>query len=162
MQHYRRFCEIVKYAIRCPTHAIALMLYWCCMNAESFANFVRDQMRLQGISQAELAKMSGVSTSQISRILSTLSTPTQDVILAIARALKLPPETVFRAAGLLSPIDERQAAIEKLGYQFLELSPRDQEEILALMDFKLQQARLREEQQRAAKRAKTGPLPHLG
>lgn len=55
------------------------------------------------MSQSELARLAKLGRGTISNIMSGNRQVGQDTISAIARALKLPPETVFRAAGILPP-----------------------------------------------------------
>ena len=64
---------------------------------------IKSRMAELGINQSELAQKSKLSASQISRILKLESTPSQDAIVSMARALRLPAEDLFRAAGLLPP-----------------------------------------------------------
>jgi len=78
------------------------------------AAFIKLRMKELGMNQGDLAQKSELSASQISRILKLESTPSQDAIAAIARALHLPAETIFRAAGILpsiSQVDEYNAQI---------------------------------------------------
>jgi transcriptional regulator with XRE-family HTH domain len=85
-----------------------------CMSYDDMVIFIKARMNELGMNQSDLAQKSELSASQISRILKLESTPSQDAIAAISRALHLPAETLFRKAGLLpsiSEMDELKAAI---------------------------------------------------
>lgn len=62
--------------------------------------------------------------------------PDAETCLAIAHALNLPPETVFRAAGLLPPVDEDTEYQEEFFHLLSQLSPQERQEILDLLRFK--------------------------
>jgi transcriptional regulator with XRE-family HTH domain len=66
----------------------------------------------KGWTQAELARRSGVSPAQITRVLSGERGLGEQSILAIAEALKLPPDEVYRAAGLLPQMGDDPYARE--------------------------------------------------
>jgi transcriptional regulator with XRE-family HTH domain len=53
-------------------------------------------------SQADLARASGLTRTAISNYING-RTPDEAALRKIAKAFKLPPETVFRAAGILPP-----------------------------------------------------------
>ena len=74
-----------------------------CMDYENLVILIKSRMVELGINQSELAQKSKLSASQISRILKLESTPSQDAIVSMARALRLPAEDLFRSAGLLPP-----------------------------------------------------------
>lgn len=62
------------------------------------------ELNTRGISQAELARMAGVSNTAISDAISMKHPPGFKLCAAIADALGLSPEFVFRKAGLLPPV----------------------------------------------------------
>lgn len=67
-----------------------------------FANWLQREMDRRRMTQADLARASGLSTAAISRIISGVRRVGPSACRAIARALNLPEESVFRRAGLLS------------------------------------------------------------
>ena len=101
-----------------------------CMKREKVAAFITENLKEKQMSDAELARLSGVSTSQISRIINMKTTASQDVLVAIARAFKKPPETIFRAAGLLSPVSEKHTKRDELIYLADNLSEEDLQEVI--------------------------------
>lgn len=68
-----------------------------------FRDWLLQTLEEQGISQSELARRAGVSRAAISDIISGRRGIGKDAATSIARALKIPPETVFRVAGILPP-----------------------------------------------------------
>jgi transcriptional regulator with XRE-family HTH domain len=74
-----------------------------CQHMETFGEWLRKELDRRKISQKELADLSGITPAQISRVISGTRGPGTDLIQSIARALNLPPEEVYRAAGLLPP-----------------------------------------------------------
>jgi transcriptional regulator with XRE-family HTH domain len=68
---------------------------------KEFSNWLVKQLDEREWTQADLSKRSGVTTSQISRILSGTRGIGIDACLAIARAFHIPEERVFRKAGFL-------------------------------------------------------------
>jgi transcriptional regulator with XRE-family HTH domain len=77
---------------------------------ENFGDWLREELKDRGMSQKDLAVRSGITPAQISRIISGSRGAGEESLSAIARALKLPLETVFRAAGILP---KRNAISEK-------------------------------------------------
>ena len=72
-------------------------------NMENFGNWLLNVLREREMSQSELARVAGISKGTVSNLINGTSGIGQDSLLAIARALRLPPETVFRAAGIFPP-----------------------------------------------------------
>lgn len=127
-----------------------------------FNSWLNNELQKRGWSQSDLATAAGLPRGTISNILNNTRKPGANVLEAIANGLHLPPETVYRAAGLLPPVDPIDESVSQLNHAYKQLSPRDQEEILDIVKIKLDRALLEQERQRAAKRIKTGPLPRLG
>lgn len=71
-----------------------------------FAEWLQDQLETEGISQAELARRSGVTSGAINNIARDRREPTADMCLAIAKGLRLPAIDVLRVAGYLPIVDE--------------------------------------------------------
>jgi len=69
----------------------------------ALSTWLNAEMHSRGWSQSDLARKSGLHRAVISKILSESSKPTPETCQALAAALKIPPEQVFRAAGLLPP-----------------------------------------------------------
>ncbi len=106
------------------------------MAINSFADWLNDVMAERDIRPADLARLANINKGILSRILSNERRPAPETLESIARALKLPPEVVFRRAGLLPPAPPDTEYKEELLYLFNELSPEEQEEIIELLRFK--------------------------
>lgn len=64
----------------------------------------------------------------------------------IARALHLPPETVFRAAGLLPPEPEYVPLLDEWNAVFYELTPDEQQEMIDIARLKVDRRKKSESQ----------------
>lgn len=107
------------------------------MENKDFGDWLRDILVEQGITQAELARKSGVSDAHISRIISGYP-PGKDACQKFAEALKMPREVIFRAAGLLLPRPELE--FEEWHYILSQLSERDRNDLLFLARARLEKA----------------------
>lgn len=128
----------------------------------TFVDWLLNEMNSQGLSQAALAKKADVSRTAISNLINGSRGMGIELCTAIAHALKIPPETVFRAAGLLPPVSEDDAEWEIWKAKLAQLSPENRQRFLRLMETELQYQEKQEERTATRKRKKTGPLPTLG
>ncbi len=71
-----------------------------------FADWLQRELNKREWSHAELARRSGVQTSQISRVINRSRRAGPDLCIAIAGGLELPREEVFRARGWLEYLPE--------------------------------------------------------
>lgn len=83
------------------------------MRSEDFANWLRDQLNTRGWTQAKLAGLMGMSPAQVTRIMSGERGIGEQSLTAIAKAFKIPPEEVYRAAGLLPQKSEHDELVER-------------------------------------------------
>lgn len=90
----------------------------------------------RGWNQSELAVAAGVTRTAISDVLSGRRNPGVELCSAIARALHLPPEIVFRRAGLLPPVSPEIEDQEEFVFLFSQLPPEERREILEFLRFK--------------------------
>lgn len=88
------------------------------MEYEHFSAWIQVQMKSRGLSQANLARLANTTRSAINGLIQGTRGPGPDLCLAIARGLNLPPEVVFRAAGLLPPRPATDEASERARYLF--------------------------------------------
>ncbi len=91
-----------------------------------FRDWLNAQLARKGWIQADLARASGITTAQISRIMSGRRGIGRESCNAIAKALGVPPETVLRAAGLLPDEPEENELTEELIYIFNQLTAESQ------------------------------------
>jgi transcriptional regulator with XRE-family HTH domain len=76
-------------------------------NSLDFSDWLFKQMGAHKWSQSDLARASGLNRQSISDYVNRRRTnPEPEALIAISRAFGLPPEDVFRAAGLLPPKPE--------------------------------------------------------
>jgi transcriptional regulator with XRE-family HTH domain len=126
----------------------------------NFADWLLKQMMEKGWSQSELARMSGLTRSTISYYLSPKSkSPDETALRKISKALKLPPETVFRAAGLLPPQSPETELINRIVHLTSELPEEDQADILEYAQMRHRRAEEREKNDihRKSKKATAKP-----
>lgn len=102
------------------------------MATNEFTEWLEKELRNRGWRPADLAHRARVNTGTISNILNGFRRAGPDVCLAIARALKVPPEEVFRRAGLLpplpAPVDD--ATLKELEDIVKKLDPEERQEVL--------------------------------
>lgn len=118
------------------------------MATREFPEWLQEQLNNREWSQADLSRKTKLSTAAISRIMSGFRRPDPDSIVKIAKALKLPPETVYRAAGML-PLGRQgdPSTLEEIEHKFALLSEEAQQQALDYLNFLL------EKQEREARSA---------
>ncbi len=100
-----------------------------------FGLWLQREREKRGLTQAKLATKAGLNRAVINKIENGQSTPTPDTLQAIADALGIPDEIIFRAAGYIrSPSDTEYQ--EEFLHLLSQLSPQEREEILELLRFK--------------------------
>lgn len=82
----------------------------------SFADWLENELVKREISQAELARRAGVTRSAINGVLTGYRGIGVEMCNGIAKALGIPPDEVFRAAGFL-PATQADAWLEKQNYK---------------------------------------------
>jgi len=105
-----------------------------------FSDWLNKQMNEKGWSQAELARRAGINRQVVSNYINKQrEKPDYDILIAIARALNIPPETIFRAAGLLTPVSPDTEYEKRLIYLVRMLNDRYQKQILDYAEWLLNQ-----------------------
>jgi len=112
------------------------MLTYCLV--ETFSNWLTKQLQIRGMTPADLARASNKAPAVISRVLNDAREPAPETITAISRALNLPPETVFRAAGLLPSKPDHNERITEATYILSMLEEEDIDEIIQIARMKLE------------------------
>jgi transcriptional regulator with XRE-family HTH domain len=90
---------------------------------KSVPEILLSELDKRGWTQAELAKRSGVTSAQISRIISGQRGSETKTLVAIANALKISPDVFLRAAGLLPPAPEKDEWVEQASFKLSKLDP---------------------------------------
>jgi len=106
------------------------------MNTElAFVEWLESQLTSRGWKRSELARRANVTPTAISDVLNGRRSPGPELCNAIASGLKLPPEFVFRRAGLLPPAKEETEMGEVNRAMFGRLSKENQLRALEYMEF---------------------------
>jgi len=95
-----------------------------------FAEWLTDYLKTQRIKPVELARMAKLDPGAISRILTAERSPTPKTLESIAKALDIPSETVFRAAGLLNSEGKKSEYLEQINHIMNAITDQEQVEIL--------------------------------
>lgn len=111
------------------------------MSSISFSEWLLKTLKERGLSQSDLARAAGVSRAAISDIISSRRNIGTDVAKSIAKALKLPVEQVYRAAGLLPIASEREQLIEIILHELDTLTPEDRDDVIEFIEFKARRKR---------------------
>lgn len=90
---------------------------------KGFGDWLEERIKEKGMKPADLTHEANVGTGTIYNILNNNRKPGLEVILAIAHALNLPAEEVFRQAGFLPPKPKLDAESEEALHLFRQLSP---------------------------------------
>jgi transcriptional regulator with XRE-family HTH domain len=78
-----------------------------------FSEWLQAEMNKRGWSQSDLARYADLNRAVINKLLNGKSHPQPPTLEAISRALKLPIEITYRAAGLLPSNPENDDAIDE-------------------------------------------------
>jgi transcriptional regulator with XRE-family HTH domain len=102
---------------------------------DRFPNWLQSELDKRQWSQADLAYSAGISRAVINKLLNKKTYPQPDTLQAIARALKIPVETVYRVAGLLPEESETEAFTAEIVHKLkLIKSPKRRETALRLLE----------------------------
>lgn len=96
-----------------------------------FSYWLREEMQKREWTQADLMRHSGMSNAQISRVLNESREPGNDFLRAIARAFKVSPEIVFRAAGVLPELKKGEDPTqEQWNFIYTQLDQNKRQQLL--------------------------------
>jgi transcriptional regulator with XRE-family HTH domain len=102
-----------------------------------FTSWLNSELDKQGWTQSELARRAGLSRGTLSNITSGSKGVGEETCRAIARAFNIPPETVFRAAGILPNHPGTDEDFEELKHLFNQMTDEEQLEFLAMGRLKI-------------------------
>jgi Helix-turn-helix. len=106
---------------------------------DNISEFLTAEMNKVGMNQSDLARKSGVSTGQISRLINGTRGVGEKSLRAIAEALSVPPDVMFRVAGFLPPAPAKTEQTERLLYLFNLMDARQKEILLSQANWILQE-----------------------
>src|SRR5215207_2271622 len=78
-----------------------------------FSEWLQAEMDRRGWSQSDLARASDLNRAVINKLLNGKSHPQPATLEAISRALRIPIEIIYRAAGLLPSNPDHDDAVEE-------------------------------------------------
>jgi transcriptional regulator with XRE-family HTH domain len=111
----------------------------------TFTEWLEQELESRRWRQADLAQEMGSSEGMVSMVLRGERKPGPDFCNGIARAFGVPPETVFRMAGLLPALPEEDDELARqLVENFKRLPIEQRREILSYVFWKIQESRLRD------------------
>jgi transcriptional regulator with XRE-family HTH domain len=93
------------------------------------------------MTQADLVRASGISRGGVSNLINQVRDPDPKSCKAIAKALNLPVELVFRKAGLLPPEPLYTEYEKEVAHLIREMSPEDQYDVLEYIRFKVERGK---------------------
>lgn len=108
----------------------------------NFRTYVTKEMNKRGWSPSDLARAAGVAKSTISMNLNDNRQPGTILCNGIARAFGVPPEEIYRLAGILPSEPKTNQTIEKINHTVSGLPPEEQVNVL---EYALLRRRLAEE-----------------
>lgn len=104
-------------------------------SVETFRDWLLNELKKRGWSQSELAKRAGLAPSTISNILNANKGLGEVSLSAIAKALNVPTEIVFRAAGFLPKAHIMTEQKEEILYLFDKLSEQEKKDAIRYLRF---------------------------
>lgn len=112
------------------------------MSADTFVEYLDEELARRNWRPADLARAAGISTGSLSQIYSGTRNPGPDIANAIAVGLGVPPDVVFRKAGLLpeQPGPERDPAFQEVWEIMRNMTADERREVV---DYALWQFRRR-------------------
>lgn len=99
----------------------------------AFGKWLLKELDERRWSMREFARRSDVSESTISRVVSGKRNPSSALCRRMAEVLHLPPERIFREAGLLPSTPEESPRIKEVLYLFRQLPEDERRRILLIM-----------------------------
>ena len=103
----------------------------------AFSTWLINQMREQDLSQADLARASGLTRQTINYYLSARSKqPDEFALQKIAKGLGLPIEEVYRAAGTPTSIPTKSVLIERILNIYESLPLEEKENVMEYVEMR--------------------------
>jgi len=119
----------------------------------TFVDWLFSEMENRNWTQADLARAAHLSRGAIGNIIREERNPSPDSLHGIAKAFSLPPEVVFRKAGLLPPEREAVHGMAELREVYSLLPESDRQELLEIARLKLERQEARKKRSPLARPA---------
>lgn len=104
------------------------------MKRVEFGDWLIGELRERDWTQAKLAREAGVSAASISDVISGRRQVGKDLATAIAEALDIPVDQVFRAAGILPKEPAVNEQIEEIMHHVQELDEGERDAVRAFIE----------------------------
>lgn len=115
------------------------------MDNIDFSVWLENELIERQWSQSDLAREAGVHRQVInSYINQKRSKPDEEILRLLADAFGYPPETVFRAAGLLPPKPEKDELVEKITHLLFNMDEPDKSRVLEYVELVNRQSQQRD------------------
>jgi transcriptional regulator with XRE-family HTH domain len=122
------------------------------VDKKDFVSWVQNELKNRNMSQAELARKSGLTRSAINKLVNRQQlAPGNDMCLGIANAFNIPPETVFRKAGILPPKPIGSSFMDKLMHLASQLPEEEIEDLTDSAEAKLERLARKKKKSKPAK-----------
>lgn len=108
------------------------------MDKSSFVEWLEDQLDERTWTPSELSRRSGISQSAISLVLNGERKPGNAFCDGIAKAFKMPPDTVHRLAGLLPVKPNDDSTVSEITTIYHELDDENRQDLLDYARLRLQ------------------------
>jgi transcriptional regulator with XRE-family HTH domain len=118
------------------------------MDRIDFPQWLHKELKKRDWSQVDLSRKTGISTTQVARILSGERGFGVEALVAISTALNVSPVTVLRIAGLLPPGPDDKINFEDWKYLLEKMTPEERDEIWRFSQMKIE---LRQEKEQATR-----------
>ncbi len=109
-----------------------------------FTEWLTLEMEKKNWNKADLARHINFTESAISLLFNGKRQPGIKMCQVIAEALELPPDLVFRQAGILPALEDEPPELAEMKYWFLQMTADEREEHLAMGRFRVQQRNKRQ------------------
>ena len=100
---------------------------------DDLAMWLKVELSARAWSLREMARRVGVSHTAIANVANGRAQPSPNLCREIARVLQVPPEHVFRRAGLRPPEPLATPPLAEANFLFAQLSAGEQETLLTMM-----------------------------
>lgn len=107
-----------------------------------FGKWLSGQLKNRRWTQAELARRANMSRSAINGVIQGVRRPGRDFLGALAKALTLPPEEIFQAAGVIENSNERPITFAEWVQLFLDADEDTQKELLDYARFAIERKKV--------------------